>query len=615
MPVEIVRDVIKRCKANNLKAWEQNLKQKNNLNCKSLGETVASIVQVKIDKSRSKFNNNDLSSWEVYQSLAYVDSLEVEGILNMNKPKVFELIGKEVFACGKWKGDEYTDKDLNEMISAFQSLDFKPALKIHHEPNKENDKVELLNPALGYVSNLYKKGKKLVADFSNMPEKVFNAIKNGAYSRISSEVAWNLKRGGKVYKRALTAVSLLGADVPAVADLDTLNGLYSYSADDDIHSYDFGVGELKAYGGTLAWEDTKDSYIYWSDKFNVIKNQIDSVIKEEVEDGVNKLTTMEEVIDSAEFISIKIIVGWEFMKSNFNLIQSKNWIEKRKDRDLFSEEIVDVKLISKDGKKFFNPDTDKWEDKKESQPMTKTEKFTKEAILESAEDIDEKEKKMADEKLETRLKELEKKLSEQDTKLSESDTKIKELQTKDEKSIKDFSDKETELQNQLKEAEEKSVKLSAEQTKLETENKKYAEDKEKLESEAKEKEVDVFIAEHKTAGRVLPRFENQVKALLSVDVDESKVCEFTIDGKEGKETKKLSIADTVKDLIKSLPKSVDYSERSEDNQDDFTEDTGDILDKKIKAHALANKISYSKAYSEVLSENPDLAKKYANSRV
>jgi hypothetical protein len=360
MPISIVKDVIKRCNAKKLRSWEVDLKKERKLSCRNLGEAVASIVEAKI-KKQGKFSQ--LTDWEMYQSLSYVDPADIKeismqygggsdkGKKKKKKNNLFELKGKEVFAAGNWKGDEYTEADLDGMILAFDELDFKPALKIHHEHNDENKDVSFLNPALGKISRLYRKGKKLLADFCEVPQRVHDAVVNRAYDRVSSEIAWNFERNGKKFKRVLTAVSLLGSDIPAVANLDQLNELYginlnavlAYDDSSDIKTYDLkndGEDIVVEFGGPLDWEDTATSYIYWMNKFDTIQNQIDNVDKEDLGDGVNKLFKTREIInDDLESEEIKDIVGWEFMKSDFNLAQAKAWINKRKDPDiLFSEE-------------------------------------------------------------------------------------------------------------------------------------------------------------------------------------------------------------------------------------------------------------------------------------
>lgn len=132
-----------------------------------------------------------------------------------------ELRGVEIFASGKHNGDEYTEKDIDEIITAFTELDFKPPLKAGHSEDKKGA------PSLGWVANLRKEGGKLLADFVNLPTIVYNAIKERRYDTVSSEIYINLTRGGKKYAKALKAVALLGAEIPAVAGLLPLHELFA----------------------------------------------------------------------------------------------------------------------------------------------------------------------------------------------------------------------------------------------------------------------------------------------------------------------------------------------------------------------------------------------------
>jgi hypothetical protein len=110
---------------------------------------------------------------------------------------------------------------------------FEPPVKLGH--NEEQSELQDGQPALGYISKIYKVGSKLVADFKELPKKVYDAIKRGNYKRVSSEIYWNYKANGSTFNRVLKAVALLGADIPAVTNLESIEGLYS----------NMGTGEIK----------------------------------------------------------------------------------------------------------------------------------------------------------------------------------------------------------------------------------------------------------------------------------------------------------------------------------------------------------------------------------
>lgn len=133
----------------------------------------------------------------------------------------YQLNGVEIFSTGTHNGDKYTGDDLDAMIAAFNALDFKPPLKSGHSKDDPG------HPALGWVSNLRRLGDKLVADFTDMPKLVYEYIKDRRFNTVSSEIYWNLKRGSNTFSRALKAVALLGAEIPAVAGLRPLHELFS----------------------------------------------------------------------------------------------------------------------------------------------------------------------------------------------------------------------------------------------------------------------------------------------------------------------------------------------------------------------------------------------------
>ena len=146
--------------------------------------------------------------------------------------QTFNLNGVEIFSTGVWNGDRYTEKDLNAMVENFDDVGFEPPIKLGH--NEKQPELQDGQPALGYISKIYKVGSKLVADFKELPKKVYDAIKRGNYKRVSSEIYWNYKANGSTFNRVLKAVALLGADIPAVTNLESIEGLYSNMGTGDV---------------------------------------------------------------------------------------------------------------------------------------------------------------------------------------------------------------------------------------------------------------------------------------------------------------------------------------------------------------------------------------------
>ena len=135
-----------------------------------------------------------------------------------------ELKGREIFAVGTWNGKKITQEDLQDIADNFAKLFdvHKVPLKFGHDSAKE---VPDGQPAIGWVSNVYVQGSKLLADFMDVPRTVYEAIKKKLYRNVSIELLFNTKADGTSFNHVLDAVALLGADHPAVntlADLDAL---------------------------------------------------------------------------------------------------------------------------------------------------------------------------------------------------------------------------------------------------------------------------------------------------------------------------------------------------------------------------------------------------------
>lgn len=158
--------------------------------------------------------------------------------------------GLEIFSAGKWNGDEYSDSDLDSMVSAFNQVGFEPTVKAGHADGQESEREARKvfgAPALGYVDRIYRQGSKLLADFKDIPRKFADLIKAGAYKRVSSEVYWNYKRGERTFPRVLKAVAFLGADIPAITNLKAVENLYKQNDTGAIYAYDQDQNEFHVY--------------------------------------------------------------------------------------------------------------------------------------------------------------------------------------------------------------------------------------------------------------------------------------------------------------------------------------------------------------------------------
>ena len=134
----------------------------------------------------------------------------------------------EIFSVGTWTDasgsrDKYTDADLDNMVENFNKLKetVKPPVKLGHKEEGQ--------PSIGWVKALKRVGDKLIGTLTQVPDLVMKAIQSGRYKRISSEIYFNHKHAGETFKRVLAGVALLGADIPAVANLKDLDAYLSQS--------------------------------------------------------------------------------------------------------------------------------------------------------------------------------------------------------------------------------------------------------------------------------------------------------------------------------------------------------------------------------------------------
>lgn len=123
---------------------------------------------------------------------------------------------REIFATGKHNGLTIKPQDLDDIVEAAAEMDFRPAIKMGH-----NEDVGA--PAFGYVENIRHVAGKLIADFVDIPSEIYDAIKSKRFERVSAEILLGFKRAGKTYRKVLSAVALLGAEIPGVAGLKPLH--------------------------------------------------------------------------------------------------------------------------------------------------------------------------------------------------------------------------------------------------------------------------------------------------------------------------------------------------------------------------------------------------------
>jgi ssDNA-binding Zn-finger/Zn-ribbon topoisomerase 1 len=135
----------------------------------------------------------------------------------------------EIMEVGTWKGNKYTEKDLDEAVNNFKEGVLEPYINIDHNDKLTDVMRRQLNVmAMGFVSDLKRKGKKLLADFKQVPKLIAELIQAGALKKRSVEWWRQYKHAnGKVLNNVLEAVTFHGANgVPAVNTLADVVKIY-----------------------------------------------------------------------------------------------------------------------------------------------------------------------------------------------------------------------------------------------------------------------------------------------------------------------------------------------------------------------------------------------------
>ncbi|HOJ86915.1 MAG TPA: hypothetical protein PLN68_08325, partial [Elusimicrobiales bacterium] len=170
-----------------------------------------------------------------------------------------------ILKAGNWVDSlgtkvEFSIKDLDEIAkntnALLKSKLLEPPLKLGH--NEEQPFKDGF-PSLGYVANVYRIGNQLFADFSNVPKKLYELIKNKAYSKISSEVYMEFKHPETKEKigKTLRAVSLLGADLPAIKGLGDILSLYNAEGKETVLSFSESENKKEGQMNKMTMEDIK----------------------------------------------------------------------------------------------------------------------------------------------------------------------------------------------------------------------------------------------------------------------------------------------------------------------------------------------------------------------
>lgn len=223
----------------------------------------------------------------------------------MGAKHTHKISNVKIFAAGKWNGDNYTKEDLNDLLASFGRGGFIPTLSLEHNPKlTEQVKDQLMSPALGVVTHPKIMGQHLVCDFEEVPTQLYDAIERKNYSRISAEIYWNYPVGDVIYKRVLKGVTLLGAQIPAVTGLDSLNNLYSYEEGGiTVKRIDFELDTTveeqtrdEEHDTVLRTDESEDTFIEIKEELNMADNKEKEKDTQVFEQKLVELSTQLETV-------------------------------------------------------------------------------------------------------------------------------------------------------------------------------------------------------------------------------------------------------------------------------------------------------------------------------
>lgn len=145
---------------------------------------------------------------------------------------------QEILAVGTWNDIKITLSDLRNIVTTFFKFGdlVKVPLKLGHNEEQE---VTDGQPALGWVTELEVIEEKLIATFEDVPEIIHKAFKKKLYRNVSVELDRDVEHKNIKYDFVLSAVALLGADIPAVNVLNDLAAFMSAARNSDLakHGY------------------------------------------------------------------------------------------------------------------------------------------------------------------------------------------------------------------------------------------------------------------------------------------------------------------------------------------------------------------------------------------
>lgn len=145
-------------------------------------------------------------------------------------------------------GDFYDDATLQRIADASNRYTERGELrsinKIGHDPQQRllaaSGITDGEKPSAGWLRNFRVDGGKLKADIENVPKKLADLIKVGAYRTRSAELrSLESQTGSGEREPVVTGLAWLGATSPAIRTLDDIHAYYEADPDEDVTIVDY----------------------------------------------------------------------------------------------------------------------------------------------------------------------------------------------------------------------------------------------------------------------------------------------------------------------------------------------------------------------------------------
>jgi len=160
-----------------------------------------------------------------------------------NKKIVMEVFraGKQTDAAGNSK--EWTEKDLDKMVSSFEELGEDVPATIGH--NTKN------GPAMGWFKKVFRKGDTLFAELGDIVEEFGVMLKKKMFKNRSIALRNDF---------SLRHIAFLGAEPPAVKGLKD----FAFKENDEFKEYEFGMEEEER----ITIKNLRDNILKFFPNFN-----------------------------------------------------------------------------------------------------------------------------------------------------------------------------------------------------------------------------------------------------------------------------------------------------------------------------------------------------------